>query len=302
MTAALPKAVADISLRFRKASTSVRNCSAWVMIDPYNRTIPITQEEKAYSPTNREFPTSLLMDAVRKLILEKADEKRSNLAALSKAVGRNHAYLQQFIHRGVPAHLPEEVREALALALDVSEDLLRGKKKRGRSEAAVNHTSLPPNAAIATIDRQHHANGDTTEVIPGSLLVGKPDLPVFGTAQGGSGALILSDQPVDWVVRPDPLLRVKDGYGMIVTGDSMAPVHKSGSTALVNPHLPPRAGDTCVFRAHKDDGTVLAIIKELRRFTDDIWYVRQYDPRKDFPLKRTEWQICHVTVGNYFGR
>jgi phage repressor protein C with HTH and peptisase S24 domain len=130
-------------------------------------------------------------------------------------------------------------------------------------------------------------------------LTGDRDLPVFGTAEGGRGALILSNDAVDWVLRPDPLLRVKDGYGMIVTGDSMAPEHRSGSTALVNPHLPWRAGDTCVFRSVSDDGTELAIIKELRRWTDSLWYVRQHQPRKDFTLKRSEWQVCHVTVGNY---
>ncbi|WP_074832784.1 S24 family peptidase [Bradyrhizobium lablabi] len=94
--------------------------------------------------------------------------------------------------------------------------------------------------------------------------MGERDLPVFGTAQGGSGALIVTDGPVDWVVRPDPLLRVKDGYGMIVTGDSMDPVHKHGSTALVNPHIPWRSGDTCIFRSHHDNGDNIVIIKELR--------------------------------------
>ena len=140
------------------------------------------------------------------------------------------------------------------------------------------------------------------EVVPGAQLVGEQNLPVFGTAQGGSGALIVTNDAVDWVVRPDPLLRVKDGYGMIVTGDSMDPVHKHGSIALVNPHLPWRSGDTCIFRSHGDNGDNLAVIKELRRYTDDTWYVRQYNPPKDYTLKRSEWQICHVTIGNYFSR
>jgi phage repressor protein C with HTH and peptisase S24 domain len=135
--------------------------------------------------------------------------------------------------------------------------------------------------------------------VPGEDLVGDRDLPVFSTAEGGRGSLILSNDAVDWVVRPDPLLRVKDGYGMIVTGDSMSPEHKSGSMALVNPHLPWHAGDTCVFRSVSDDGTEIACIKELRRWTDTTWHVRQYNPKKDFTMKRSEWQVCHVTVGNF---
>jgi len=87
-----------------------------------------------------------------------------------------------------------------------------------------------------------------------------------------------------------------------VTGDPMSPEHKSGSTALVNPHLPPRTGDTCVFWRLDEDGTRLACIKELRRFTDTTWFVKQHNPKKEFTLKRTEWQLCHVTVGNYSRR
>jgi len=149
-----------------------------------------------------------------------------------------------------------------------------------------------------------HGNGDdvqaTLGLIPGPELFSKnADLPVFATAEGGKGALILSNQPVDWVLRPAPLLRVADGYGMIVTGDSMSPAIKSGWTVLVNPHLPPRAGDVCVFRKHDDDGTALACVKELVRFNDANWFVHQHNPKRDLILRRSEWQICHVTVGSY---
>jgi len=140
-------------------------------------------------------------------------------------------------------------------------------------------------------------------IIPGDALIGERDLPVYATAQGGRGAIVLSNEPVDWVVRPDPLLRVKDGYGVLVTEDSMAPEFRSGDIALVNPHLAPRAGDTCVFRSHGEDGTVAACIKFLRRSNADNWLVSEWDSgdgsRRDFTLKRSEWQICHVTVGNY---
>jgi phage repressor protein C with HTH and peptisase S24 domain len=87
---------------------------------------------------------------------------------------------------------------------------------------------------------------------------------------------------------------------MIVSGDSMSPEHKAGSIALVNPHLPARVGDSCIFRSHADDGTNLAMIKEYRGQTETHWKVRQHTPPKDFQLKKSEWQIVHRTVGNYF--
>jgi phage repressor protein C with HTH and peptisase S24 domain len=241
------------------------------------------------------------MDAVRKLILDRAADTGTNLAELSRRIGKNHAYLQQFIKRGVPLELPEKVRRSLAPAIGVAESSLRADHENG----TVNHMSPPAERRIASSLTQVKVALDgrkEPDLKPGADLFGEADLPVFGTAQGGRGALIVTDRAVDWVVRPAPLLRVRDGYGMIVAGDSMDPAARAGSTALVNPHLPPRPGDVCIFRSHADDGAVNVCIKELVRFTDDAWHVKQYNPKKTFILKRSEWQVCHVTVGNYSGR
>lgn len=83
----------------------------------------------------------------------------------------------------------------------------------------------------------------------------------------------------------------------------MAPEFRSGDIALVNPHLPPRAGDTCVFRGERPDHTILSCIKFLRRQTADSWHVTEWNSdegkKRDFTLKKSEWQTCHVTVGKY---
>jgi phage repressor protein C with HTH and peptisase S24 domain len=245
------------------------------------------------------------MDVVRKLILEKLAEKGLTMSEASLKIGKNHAYLQQFLKRGHPLELGEKSRLPLAELLGVPEDQLRGPSSKLPKREYVKVNTISRESLIAPTEVHHLLSANEQNISgmkPGASLVGDKDLPVFGTAQGGSGALIVTDQPVDWVVRPDPLLRVKDGYGIIVTGDSMAPKHDHGSIALVNPHLPYRSGDTCVFRNHADDGEVLVIIKELRRYTEATWHVRQYNPPKDYTLKRSEWQICHVTVGNFFSR
>lgn len=246
------------------------------------------------------------MDAVRKLILERLDELGLTMAEASMKIGRNHAYLQQFLKRGIPAELHERDRERLSELLKVPQEKLRGASaplpKRDYNKAASGRESLVVIQGVPPLVSEPTNQQNTPVIVPGTGLIGNADLPVFGTAQGGHGALIVTDQAVDWVVRPDPLLRVREGYGMIVTGDSMTPAHKSGSIALVNPHLPFRPGDTCVFRRHDDDGTVFAVIKELIGVSDTTWRVRQYNPKKDFTLKRAEWQVCHVTVGNFFRR
>lgn len=48
-------------------------------------------------------------------------ERRTSLAALSRSLGRNPAYLQQWIARESPRVLPERDRRALAAELDIPE-------------------------------------------------------------------------------------------------------------------------------------------------------------------------------------
>lgn len=243
------------------------------------------------------------MDVVRKLILEKLAEKGLTMSEASLKIGYNHAYLQQFLKRGHPIELNEKSRIPLAELLGVNEDELRGPSSKLPKREYVKATASARESLIELPERPTLQSGNEQNIPamkPGASLVGDRDLPVFGTEQGVSGAFIVTDKAVDWVVRPDPLFRVEDGYGMIVTGDSMDRAHKHGSTALVNPHTPWSIGDTCVFRTQENGG--MAIIRELRRFTDDAWYVRQYKPPKDYSLKRSEWPFCHVTVGNFFRR
>ena len=43
------------------------------------------------------------------------------MASLSAKIGRNPAYLQQYVGRGTPKRLPEEERLHLAMALEIDE-------------------------------------------------------------------------------------------------------------------------------------------------------------------------------------
>lgn len=60
--------------------------------------------------------------ALARLIVENGDD----FAGLSKLVGRNPTYIQQFIRRGSPKKLPEEERGILARYFGVDESLLGG--------------------------------------------------------------------------------------------------------------------------------------------------------------------------------
>jgi transcriptional regulator with XRE-family HTH domain len=147
-------------------------------------------------------------------------------------------------------------------------------------------------------------NGEqkVSEIIPGTALVGEVrDFPLFGSTHSGRGAMVLSSEPVDWTVRPSTLVKVRDGYGLIYINDDMSPKYESGYTLMVNPHVPPRLRDGCIFRRPPaSDGSISFCVKEFVRETHDLWYVKQYSPNKSFALKKSEWPICHVIVGGVF--
>ena len=64
-------------------------------------------------------------------------ERREDYASLSRLLGRNPAYIQQFIKRGVPKKLDEEDRRKLARYFGVSETLLGGREAEGEELIAV---------------------------------------------------------------------------------------------------------------------------------------------------------------------
>lgn len=132
--------------------------------------------------------------------------------------------------------------------------------------------------------------------------IGRQDFPVHTSAEGGPGEIVVSSDPVAWVVRPTPLVGVTRSYGIIIVGESMVPEFRPGDTALINPHLPPERGATFVFYRERD-GEVRATIKHLVRWTEAVWHLQQWNPPKgqkaDFTLPRAEWNKAHRVVGKY---
>jgi phage repressor protein C with HTH and peptisase S24 domain len=62
-----------------------------------------------------------------RLMLERlCAERGEDFAGLSRMLGRNPAYIQQFVRRGVPKRLKEEERRKLARYFSISETLLGG--------------------------------------------------------------------------------------------------------------------------------------------------------------------------------
>lgn len=129
----------------------------------------------------------------------------------------------------------------------------------------------------------------------------KKDLPVYSSAEGGPGGIIFSPEPIDYLIRPEPLANVKAGYAMYTMGESMSPAFEQGDLLLINPHLPYRSGDdVLIYRI--EHGQNEAVVKRLRRATAENWQLEQFNPAKNLSLPRGLWPVCHVIVGKYSRR
>ncbi|MEI9983485.1 MAG: S24 family peptidase [Aliidongia sp.] len=95
----------------------------------------------------------MILDPPRTLLLKLIADYETDLASVSKALGRNHAYLQQYVKRGTPRELPEEVRERLGDRFDVPPDSFRLHKARVTPlfPAGTQQAATPPRLRVDTV-------------------------------------------------------------------------------------------------------------------------------------------------------
>jgi hypothetical protein len=218
-------------------------------------------------------------DRVRRLVRRRIAELRLSLSEVSLALGRNHAYLQQFLERGTPREIPERIRPGLAALLQVDETALR-------DAAAGTAASLPRGRGVA---------GERRPVAPSPTC----DLPVYAGAQGGPTGMQVLPEPIDWVSRPRPLENVAKAFAVYVVGDSMEPAYRHGDLVFVHPALPALRGDDVLLTRQGEDREMVALIKHLAGWNERHWKLKQWNPEREIHLGRGEWRQVQVIVGKY---
>ncbi len=169
------------------------------------------------------------MDDVRKRLENLIVERGTDYLSLSRLLGRNAAYVQQFMHRGTPRRLAEDDRRLLAQFFGVDEAELGG--------------------PLGT-------SGQTSYRIVPRLEVG---------ASAGGGAFGDGEAPVG-AIAFDPAwlkrLGVPDGAASIikVQGDSMEPTLFDGDEILVNTANKGERGGDGIYVIRLDD---LLMVKRL---------------------------------------
>jgi len=136
---------------------------------------------------------------------------------------------------------------------------------------------------------------------PRQAVFSSIDLPVYAAVEGGPGELVISTEPIEYVARPWYLGQVKDGFGVIVVGESMAPAYNPGDMAIVHPKLPALIGKTHIFTQETVDGSFVGTIKKLVGQTPTEWKVEQHNPSKVFSLDKGLWTKAVRVVGKYEG-
>jgi Peptidase S24-like len=140
-----------------------------------------------------------------RLVLERlCAERGEDFAGLSRMLGRNSAYIQQYVRRGVPRRLGEEERRKLARYFAVSEALLGGPTEDAATYGLVSVKRHPVSVSAG----------------PGAVVTEELGKPYFGFDERWLKALTPTP--------PDNLSIVR------VEGDSMAPTLNAGDDILVD--------------------------------------------------------------------
>lgn len=145
-----------------------------------------------------------MMSDPRILLEQLCAERGEDFAGLSRMLGRNPAYIQQFVRRGVPKRLREEERRKLARYFAISESLLGGPAEEEETEGLIPVKRIPVRASAG----------------PGSIPYQEAGRPYFGFDE--RWLKMLTSTP------PSRLSIIR------VEGDSMAPTLNAGDDILVD--------------------------------------------------------------------
>lgn len=145
------------------------------------------------------------MDKARSTLDELIVERKCSYAAISRLLGRNVSYIQQYIRKGSPQYLDEADRAILARFFGVSEIVLGGPTRRGAPVVQLVHVPVMNVEASAG---------------HGALAESEAQCGQFGFSEGWLRQLTAS--------KPSSLSIIG------VVGDSMEPTLSDGDEILVD--------------------------------------------------------------------
>lgn len=159
---------------------------------------------------------------VRSTLAGLADEAGTSLAWLSRALGRNDAYLQQFVKRGTPRRLDEEDRRWLAAYFNVDERALGGTAGGDATMVAVRRIDADAHAGAGGLVEDDR-NGGEERIDPRVVarLGVSPATLTMITAHGDSMEPLIHDGDALFVDMADRRLSSRPGIFVIRLDDAL---------------------------------------------------------------------------------
>lgn len=167
------------------------------------------------------------MEADARLALQRLiEDRREDYAGLSRLLGRNPAYVQQYIKRGTPKRLAEEDRRLLARYFRVPEAMLGGRAEEAQPEAAlvaVRRLDLGASAGPGALPGEERSQGHIA-FDPAWLrrvATSDPKLLSIIRVEGDSMAPTLNDGDDILVDGADGAERLRDGVYVLRADDAL---------------------------------------------------------------------------------
>lgn len=128
------------------------------------------------------------------------------------------------------------------------------------------------------------------------------EMPVYASREPTPTGFIVDWQPVEYVRRPAPLMRVRDAFGLYMIGTAMSPKYEPGDLLLIHPARPPAARDHVVALSGTGPGPVSAVVgRYLGRDENGRLELGHYGAGHPPTRLQPDWH-ARVIVGAYEGR
>lgn len=168
----------------------------------------------------------MVEDDARAMLEALIRDRHEDYAGLSRMLGRNPAYIQQYVKRGTPRLLAERDRRLLARYFDVPEEALGGPASAApaaRDLVTVPRIDVRASAGPGAIAGEERARAGMT--FPPELLrelgVGRTAALSMIRVAGESMAPTLRDGDDILIDRDDAAARLRDGIYVLRVGDAL---------------------------------------------------------------------------------
>lgn len=220
---------------------------------------------------------------MREIIKQAMEAKGLTLTDVSVFLGKNKAYMQQFIERGIPQYLKETERKTISMYLSIDEDQLLPPEIKSIYSQTKNikipsESSLQPKVA------------DDIE----NISFGPDMIPILGNANGSTEALVLNfDQPIGQILRHPNQKGMKGAFALYARGESMSPRYMPGEPVYVIANKPPQKGQDCIVEMKNGE----SYLKIYTKQTEAELICRQLSPDKSWKRLLMDIKSIHAVVG-----